>query len=58
MNKLKKWFWTIVYKFEYRKVDLDVCCCGSSNCEGDYSHGYVNAKDYNIDKAVMSKLLN
>lgn len=57
MNILKKWFWTKVFEFEYRKVDPDVCCCGSSNCDGDYSHGYVNAKEYYTDIAVMSKML-
>ena len=55
MNRVKRFFWIVVYKFQYRKVDPDVCCCGSSNCDGDYSHSYVNAKDYYIDKAVNSK---
>ena len=46
MNGLKRWFLNLYYEFYYRKVDRDVCCCGSSNCDGDYSHSYVNARDY------------
>ena len=58
MNKLKKWFWTLVYKFEYRKIDPDMCCCGAISCVGDYSHGYVNAKDYTIGLCVKTKIIN
>ena len=46
---IKKWYWNKHYNFKYRKCDEDVCCCGSSNCEGDSSHSYVNAKEYYID---------
>ena len=56
MNGLKRWFLNLYYEFYYRKVDRDVCCCGSSNCDGDYTHSYVNAKDYAIEREVKSKL--
>jgi hypothetical protein len=56
MLKLKRWFWTKFFEFKYRRCDADVCCCGSSNCEGDYSHSYVNAKEYYIDRDVQIKL--
>lgn len=54
--KLKKWIWTKRFEFKYRKVDPDVCCCGSSDCGGDYSHGYVNAKEYHVDLATRRAL--
>ena len=54
--KLIKWFWICFFKFQYRAVDDDVCCCGASDCDGDYSHSYVNAKDYYIDLAVRNKI--
>ena len=56
MIVIYKWLLTKYYEFKYRKVDPDVCCCGSSDCYGDYSHGYVNAKDYHIERAVNQKL--
>lgn len=49
-------FWTAVYRFKYRNVDDEVCCCGASNCHGDYSHAYVNAKEYYIGKWVEEKM--
>jgi hypothetical protein len=55
MSELKRCFWNLYYQFYYRKVDPDVCCCGTSDCGGDYTHGYVNAKDYAIEKAVNFK---
>jgi hypothetical protein len=55
MSKLKRYFWNLYYQFYYRKVEPDVCCCGTRDCGGDYTHGYVNAKDYAIDEAVNSK---
>jgi len=58
MIDLKRWYLDCYYKFYYRKVDQDVCCCGSSNCDGDYTHSYVNAKDYAIEQAVNYKLSN
>ncbi len=51
-----KWLWTKYYNFKYRKVDDDVCCCGSSDCSGDYSHSYVSAKEYAIKCAVEYKV--
>lgn len=42
--------------FEYRKVDEDVCCCGSSDCGGDYTHSYVNAKQYAIETEVSKHI--
>ena len=54
--KLLKWLYMVLATYKYRMVDPDVCCCGSSNCDGDYSHGYVNAKDYAIKHFVKSKL--
>jgi hypothetical protein len=56
MKTLLVKFWTIVYRFKYRNVDNDVCCCGSSDCHGDYNHSYVNAKEYYIDKWVKEKM--
>jgi hypothetical protein len=56
MLKLKRWFYTKLAEYEYRKVDQEVCCCGSSNCGGDYTHSYVNAKDYAIEQMVSRKL--
>ena len=53
---IKKWYWNKYYNFKYRKCDEDVCCCGNSNCEVDYSHIYVNAKEYYIDRDVRIKL--
>ena len=53
---IKKWILTKRFEFKYRKVDPDVCCCGSSDCKGDYSHPYVNAKEYYIDLAVRRAL--
>ena len=50
--KLKKWFWTKRFEIKYRMVNPDVCCCGSSKCEGDSSHSYTNAKEYAIDLAT------
>ena len=55
-HKLSRWFYTKLAEYEYRKVDEDVCCCGSSQCDADYSHSYVNAKQYAIDKMVDDKL--
>ena len=55
-RKIKQWFWRKVYMFEYRKVDEDVCCCGSSDCGGDYTHSYVNAKQYAIETAVSKHI--
>ena len=56
MFKLKRWFYTKLAEFEYRKVDADVCCCGSSQCDSDYTHGYVNAKEHAIQLMVNRKL--
>jgi hypothetical protein len=56
MSILKRWFWNKFYQFKYRKIDEDVCCCGSSNCDGDYSHSYVNAKQFAITSCVINKL--
>jgi hypothetical protein len=56
MRKIKQWFWGRVYMFEYRKVDEDVCCCGSSDCGGDYTHSYVNAKQHAIETAVSKHI--
>ena len=54
--KLQIWFYTKLAQWEYRKVDDEVCCCGSSNCNGDYSHSYVNAKNHAIYKWLIVKL--
>ena len=48
MFNIKKRLWNFYYNVYYRKVGSDVCCCGSSDCSGDMSHGYVNAKEYAI----------
>ena len=56
MNTLKTWFWTAVYKFKYRIIDPDVCCCGSSSCDTDMTHAYTNAKQYAIEIGVKSKV--
>ena len=56
MNGLKRWFLNLYYEFYYRKVDRDVCCCGSRDCIGDWSHSYVSAKNYTIEREVKSKL--
>jgi hypothetical protein len=56
MLKIKTWFYTKLAKYEYRKVDEDVCCCGSSQCDADYTHSYVNAKQHAIDGKVKAKL--
>ena len=56
MNTLKIWFWTAAYKFKYRMVDPDVCCCGSSSCDADATHAYTNAKEYAIEIGVKSKV--
>ena len=53
---IKRWLLQKSFEFKYRKIDADVCCCGSSNCEGDYSHSYTNAKEYHIDLAVRRAL--
>ena len=55
-RKIKQWFWRKVYMFEYRKVDVDVCCCGSSDCGGDYTHSYVNAKQHAIETSVSKHI--
>lgn len=57
MLKLKRWFWTKYYEFEYRKVDDNLCCCGESDCNGDSSHSPVNAKNYAINRDVNSRLI-
>ena len=57
MRMLRVWFWTAFYKFEYRKIDPDVCCCGSSTCDADMSHSYTNAKEYAIKSSVKRKLI-
>ena len=56
MNKIKTWFWTKVFEFEYRKWEDLMCCCGATNCDDDYSHVQVNAKDYAIHSSVKRKL--
>ena len=52
LTALKRWFYTKIAEHKYRKVDPDVCCCGSSACDSDYTHSYTNAKQYAIDRMV------
>ena len=54
MNIFKKWFWTKLYKFKYRMVDEDVCCCGSSNCDG-FAMLNIGIQDYH-GKTIKSYL--
>lgn len=54
--RLLKWFYTKLAEYEYRNVDPDVCCCGSSQCDLDMTHSYTNAKEYAIRSYVKSKL--
>ena len=53
---VKRWLLKKRFEFKYRKVDPDVCCCGASDCSGDYSHPYTNAKEYHIDLEVRRVL--
>ena len=47
-----KWIKTKYFEFKYRFVDEDLCCCGATSCDGDYSHSFRSAKEYAITSAV------
>lgn len=53
---IKRWFYTKYYQFVYRKIDSDVCCCGSSGSHSFENHAYVCAKEYHINQCVEDKL--
>lgn len=57
MKKIKTIFWTLVYKFKFRKYPYnEVCCCGSDGDHMFENHTYRCAKEYAITSAVESKV--
>lgn len=59
MKYLKRKFWTIIAKWQYRKQDENLCCCGCDIGKGGdicYHGGCRSAKEYAITCLLKEKI--